>query len=166
MLLALTHGLAGCALPDAQSPSLLPRPQETPRQIAVVDPGPLRLSAEEAAQLEADLARDTAALAAAERALAAAERTLAAALARARGAAWGSLPWADAQSELSRFEEVRLPVPALRLRVEASRMMVDPLAADDRLRRAVEALHTRVAALDSRSAATAEAAARALDRRG
>jgi fused signal recognition particle receptor len=161
---ALLLAVGGCGLPDSESPSLLPRPAEQPRAIPLVEAAPARLSAEEAARLEADMAQELKALAAARQSLAAAEQALAAALARAGKAPWGSLAWADAQVALSRFQEARFPVAALRLNLDASRAMVDPLAADDPARVSVETLLAEAVALDEASRATAEAAARALER--
>lgn len=164
MALSAAVPLGGCGLAGGDFPSLLPRPEEMPREIAVVDAGPAVLSEEEAARLDGDLRADRAALGEARAAIAAAEQALQSALARARGSAWGSLAWTDAQVALSRFQEERFPLSALRLRLDAARMMVDPLAEADPARRAVEELAAEVLALDTRTAATAEAAVRALER--
>jgi hypothetical protein len=162
--LAVATALAACGFTTGTFPSLLPRPEETPREIAVLDAGTATLSDEEAARLKADLRQEQATFELVRSALATADRTLTTALGRARGSAWGSQSWSDAQVALSRFQEERFPLSALRLRLDAVRLMVDPLAETDPSRIAVENLAAEVVALDDRSIATAEAAARSLER--
>ncbi len=152
--------LAACAAPGS-FPSLAPRPAEQPRVIvAPGGDGPATLSAEERAALDADVDRETAALAAVEAEVEAAGRALDRALAAARRAAPGSAAWADAQMILSRFEVARAPHADVEARLSPMLRAVDSLAADDPHRQAVESL----AAAAGRSADAAEARARAARR--
>ncbi|MFN3590740.1 MAG: hypothetical protein ACK4TG_00960 [Thermaurantiacus sp.] len=162
--LAFMAALSACGLTTGEFPSLLPRPEEIPRDIALLDTAPASLSQEETVQLQADLQRDRAAFADIRNAIEVADRALAAALARARGSGWGSLPWTEAQVALSQYQEERFPLSVLRLRLDASRLMVDPLAEADPSRIAVETLAAEVMSLEERSATRAEAAMRALER--
>lgn len=153
--------LAACAAPGGSFPSLAPRPAEQPRVIeAPGGAGPERLSAEERAALEADVNRETAALAAIEAGVAAAGAALDRALAGARRAPPGSAAWADAQMILSRFEVARAPLADVEARLTPLLRMVDSLEADDPDRQSVESL----AAAAGRSADAAEARALAARR--
>ncbi len=164
-LLVAAPLLAACGLADPASPSLLPRPEEYPRRIAVAPAeAGAHLPDEERRQIEADLGRHRARLADLERALALEERALLDALGRARRAPAGSLAWADAQAALSRFEEARLPLSALILSLEDSRFQVLDLAPDDPVRAEVLSLHDRASARAASAEAAAAAARRALQR--
>jgi hypothetical protein len=120
------------------------------------------LSAEEAASLEADMKRLTAALDAATRDTAAAAAALDGALAAAHGAAIGSEAWSNAQMALSRHDLARSPFGEIEVQLTPLLRLTDSLPADDAQRQAVESLAAAAARAAADSQRRADAAGRAL----
>ncbi|MFA7440826.1 MAG: hypothetical protein WCZ66_07615 [Sphingomonadaceae bacterium] len=150
--------LAACKAPGGEFPSLLPRPNEAPREIPPADTGPVQLSDEERRSLLSDIAREESALARAQTDIAAARNSLAAALALARGSAAGSEPWVEAQLALSRFDTERVILGDIDNRLVPADAVATSLPVDDPDRKRLEILRRALTKAMEDSARTAASA--------
>lgn len=133
-LLLLLLPCLGCRGAGGEGfPSLLPRPAEAPRDLAMAPSIAPGLPPEMTQQLSADLDRDARAIAAAAAEIQRADALLAPSLQAARGAAPGSTPWVEAQMLLSRHDQARAGLGEARARLAALGPLLDGLPADDAL---------------------------------
>jgi hypothetical protein len=155
--------LPACSGSGGSFPSLLPRPAESPREIAAPGADVLpALAPEQQASLRADLARERALLDQTESDLREAGAALDRALGAARGTRAGADAWSNAQMALSRYDLARSPLGDVRARLIPLQRSVDSLPATDPDRQAVETLAARATTAADAAQRQVDAANRAL----